>query len=229
MNAHPRTPLFALAVSIVVAGGVGCGTETADGVESTPVPTEQLPDQTFTFTPDPGAALATERTRRRLDLDQLDRSLRVVTGGLGWTRGSGAREVNRLDDLAATLGKPDFIETVDEDLSPSPMFLKFLDDAARSVCDRWLAEERRRGPEDRTFFTAIEPDVAPADEPEAARENVRRLLLRAHGRWTDDPRDPALERWTGLLDAASERELDAGAGWRAVCVGLFTHPDFYLY
>jgi hypothetical protein len=227
MNTNPTYLHFALAAAASAA--LACGSEAADAVGSTPVPTERLPDRTFTFTPDPGAAPATERARRRLDLDQLDRSFRVVTGGLGWTRGSGEREVNRLDELAATLGKPDFIETVDEDLSPSPMFSKFLDDAARSVCDRWLREDRSRPAETRTFFTAIEPDASPAEAPEAARENVRRLLLRAHGRWSEDPADPALARWTRLLDVANERGLDAGAGWRAVCVGLFTHPDFYLY
>ena len=224
-----KSTYLQLALAAAVSAALACGSETTDAVGSTPVPTEQLPDQTFTFTPDPGSAPATERARRRLDLDQLDRSFRVVTGGLGWTRGSGDREVNRLDELAATLGEPDFIERVDEDLSPSPMFSKFLDDAARSVCDRWLREERTRSTEARTFFTAIEPDASPTDAPDAARENVRRLLLRAHGRWSDDATDPALARWTRLLDAADERGLDASAGWRAVCVGLFIHPDFYLY
>ncbi|MFM2153047.1 MAG: hypothetical protein RL199_1482, partial [Pseudomonadota bacterium] len=42
------------------------------------------------------------RSRRRLDLDQLDASLRRVTG-FGWTEQRGSQEVNLFDELAASL------------------------------------------------------------------------------------------------------------------------------
>lgn len=206
----------------------GCEGGTQGPVETEEVATEQLPEGTFTFTPDPGAAPARERIRKRLDVDQLDRSFRVVTGGIGWTRGSGPREVNRLEELAATLGEPDFIETVDEDLSPSPMFSKFLDDAARSVCDRWLDSDRAAPAAERTFFVAVDPDTPLAEDPSGVRENVRDLLLRVHGRWSA-PDAPSVSRWVGLLEAAESRDLEPAAGWRAICVALFTHPDFHLY
>jgi len=192
------------------------------------VDTEALPDEAFTFAPDPEEGTVAPRRRRRVDLDQLDRSFRVVSGGFGWTRRSGRTEVNRFDELAATLGVPDYIETVDEDLSPSPMFSKFLDDAARSVCDRWLSADRSREAAERTFYGEVDPEASFSADPEAARKNVARLLLRAHGRRAN-PGDAVVSRWTRLLEAAESDGLEPDRGWRAVCVGLFTHPDFYLY
>jgi hypothetical protein len=218
---HTRLPalLFALAA---------CADDPAtNGVGAESVPTDNLPDETFVFSPEPGTSVPRERARRRLDLDQLDRSFRVVSG-FGWTRRAGNNEINRLDELAATLGKPDFIENVDEDLSPSPMFLKFLDDAARSVCDRWMGWDAQLPLEERTFYVTVEPDVPYSEDTSGSRANVRALLLRAHGRHTDSG-DPVLDRWTALLSAAETQELQPAQGWRAVCVAALTHPDFYLY
>lgn len=221
-----RRPALA---AIVLCVGTACEGETAsDGARvDEVVPAEQLPEGTFTFTPDPEATAESERTRRRLDLDQLDQSFRVVSG-FSWTRRTGGRDVDRLQELADTLGKPDFIDVVDEDLSPSPMFLKFLDDGARAVCDRWLDADASRAPSERTFFALTEPNTTYSADPAAARANIQALMLRAHGRWTELD-DPVLDRWLSVLQAAEQNELPTRAGWRAVCVALFTHPDFYLY
>jgi hypothetical protein len=214
-------------LSTLLVAVAACSDAPSDGVGIETVPTEALPDDTFVFSPEPGTQVPRDRARRRLDLDQLDRSFRVVSG-FGWTRRAGNTEINRLDELAETLGKPDFIETTAEDLSPSPMFLKFLDDAARSVCDRWLEADSQRPLEERTFYVTVEPDTPWSADEGGSRSNVRALLLRAHGRETALD-DPVLDRWVGLLSAAETRDLEPAQGWRAVCVAAFTHPDFYLY
>ncbi|MEZ4467376.1 MAG: hypothetical protein R3F43_23755 [bacterium] len=59
-----------------------------------------------------------------------------ASGGTGWTETRGATEVDLFEELAATLGRPDYVQVTTEDLDPSALFLKFLDDAARSVCAR---------------------------------------------------------------------------------------------
>lgn len=178
------------------------------------------------------APLPTERVRlrRRLDLDQLDASIRRVSGGIGWTEQRGATEVNLFEDLAETLGKPDLRESTREDLTPSIIFQKFLGDAARSVCDKTLERDVGARPgTPRSLYLKIEPGQVPAEHPEAARDNLKALLLRFHGRMITQDDDPRLSHWQWLLDSTMHTSQDERAAWRTVCVGLMTHPDFYMY
>jgi hypothetical protein len=168
------------------------------------------------------------RARRRMDLDQLGAAIRRVTGGMAWTEAVGGRDIDQLEALAATLGKPDYIQITTEDLSPSALFQKFLDDAARSVCTR-LAERERGGLASRgSLLIHVGPDALPATEGEAVDRNLSALLLRFHSRVVL-PGDPALTHWRWLLDSAVHVSGAPMEGWRAVCVGLITHPDFWSY
>ena len=54
------------------------------------------------------------------------------------------------------------------------------------------------------------------------------LLLRFHGRAVPVG-DPELEPWVGLFDDIYATTGQPELGWRTVCVGLFTHPDFYSF
>ena len=56
------------------------------------------------------------RPRRRMNIDQLQASVLRVSGGINWTERRGRNEVVLFDELSATLGKPDFAETTDEEL-----------------------------------------------------------------------------------------------------------------
>ena len=89
--------------------------------------------------------VAEARARRRMNLDQLDAAFRRTSGGIGWTEMRGNREVNLLVELSATLGKPDYVQITTEDLDPSALFNKFLDDAARSICERMITHGRGPG------------------------------------------------------------------------------------
>lgn len=168
------------------------------------------------------------RQRRRLDIDQLDQSIRTVTGGIGWTELRNNVEVNLFVELGPTLGKPDFIAATDEDLDPSAMFQKFLDDAARSVCTKLIDVDPTRAPAERTFFLTADPTTRLANEPARVEENLRQLLLRFHGHQLP-PGAPELAPWTWLVRSAEHVTTDQSQVWRLVCVGLFTHPDFYTY
>ena len=168
------------------------------------------------------------RARRRMDLDQLDHAIRQVTGGIGWTEMRGQTEVNLFVELAATLGKPDFLARTEEDLVPSAMFQKFLDDAARSSCQALMRDDPDRPTAARTFFIEAAPEDTLTNDREAVEKNLRALLLRFHGRRLAAD-DAGLEPWTWFFSRAEHTGISPAGTWRAVCVSLMTHPDFYLY
>lgn len=171
--------------------------------------------------PAPGPGV---RDRRRMDVDQLDASVRAVTGGIGWD----VNGKNQLASLSATLGKPDYLQNTYEDLSPSLLFQKFLEDAAASVCDQLVARERAGGP-DNVFLVLVDASDSSLADRAGIEANLSAALLRFHGRDVP-PGDPRLEPWMFLFEGA---ELAGGGdpilAWETVCVALLTHPDFYTY
>lgn len=173
-------------------------------------------------------AEAPARPRRRMNLDQLDASIRQATGGVGWTEVRGNVEVNLFVELASTLGKPDFVQVTHEDLEPSALFQKFLDDAARSVCAATLAADAQRPAAERALLRFVEADTVPAEARAAVTANLQYLLRRFHGRnlRLDDPN---LEAWRWQLEATVFSQVAPAAAWGAVCVALITHPHFYTY
>lgn len=169
------------------------------------------------------------RARHRMDIDQLDAALFAATG-LRWEVGT----TNQLTRFRATLGVPNYTTTTHEDLEPSPLFLKFVDDAARSVCTRLLDSETASTASDPIFLVHAElDDRLPADR-EAIDENLAMLLARFHSR-SVEPGSEELDPWRSLWSASlaltrtESGEDDAKAAWRTVCVALIDHPDFYLY
>jgi hypothetical protein len=169
-------------------------------------------------------ARAAPRDRRRMDVDQLDASIRVATNGIGWD----VSGVDQLQKLSATLGKPDYLANTYEDLTPNLLFEKFLEDASAAVCDQLLTRERTGSP-DNVFLVHAEPDDTAQADAAAVRENLAYLLLRFHGRVVA-PDSAELEPWAFLFEGA---ELAGGGdpivAWRTVCVALLTHPDFSSY
>jgi hypothetical protein len=167
------------------------------------------------------------RPHRRMDIDQLDASLRRATGGLGWTRVTNGVEENLFTTLASTLGKPDFINTTQEDLAPSALFQKFLGEAARSICRR-LADEESRDLRAPILFAKVTPTDTWDAAPTKVDANLVSLLRRFHA--SDlTPDAPGFDRWRWLFRSALHTSGDPVVAWRAVCIGLITHPDFWTY
>jgi len=175
-----------------------------------------------------GLASDPHRPRRRMDLDQLDASVRRVTGGLGWTYTRSGTERSHFTDLASTLGKPDWVQITDEDLEPSALFQKFLDDMARDVCTRLATADAARPAGERRLLVHVEPTDTAATAPAAVDETLSALLLAYHGRAVATS-SSELDPWRELFTTASTVEASPVLGWRAVCVGLIVHPDFYSY
>jgi len=161
--------------------------------------------------------------RRRMDIDQLDASMTTVTG-LVWEDSSGR---NQFETLASTLGKPDYIEATQEDLTVSMLFQKFLGDAARDICVR-RAEGEASGSLEPLLMSFVEPTMTTESNPDEVDMNVQELLLRFHGQ-SVELGDERLDPWRWLFTSTVHVTDDPVRGWRAVCIGLLTHPDFYSY
>ena len=187
-----------------------------------PVPLDRL--GTVDLTPERVAEEAGVRKRQRMDLDQLDRAMLDATGFRWREAGSGEPMFER---LASTLGKPNFIENTLEDLSPSLLFHKFLDDGARSVCTELMSAEVERDAEERIFLTHVDPN-APLSDAEGVNLTLSNALLRFHGRHIE-PASEELAVWRWLLENTPTSEGEPLLAWTNVCAGLITHPDFYAY
>lgn len=164
------------------------------------------------------------RPRKRLDLDQLNAVMRGATHGIGWEIAGKDQFV----ELALTLGKPDYIDQTIENLEPSALFLKFLGDASRSVCDAVQKRELTLPVGERALLLLADETQTSATAPEAIDANLRALLRRFHGRAVPAGA-PELEHWRWLYQTAELKLGQPLLAWQAVCVGLINHPDFYTY
>lgn len=189
---------------------------------SEPVPTTELPVDPGPETP-VDLGLEPARPRRRMDIEQLDRSIERATGRR-WMSGTTPLFVSN----ARTLGVPDYAMATSEDLEVSALFVKFLDDAARSVCTATVAEDAALPAAERIFFVHAEPDASVTTDGAAIDENLRYLLLRYHGRRVALG-TPELSVWHDLFADARAATDDPEEAWRTVCVALLDHPDFYTY
>ena len=177
---------------------------------------------------DPNAFI---RPRRRMTVAQLDRAILTATGGIGWI----ANEwdgYSMWQELAPTLGVPDYFRRVRTDLNPSMTFQKFLSDGANVICTNLIIHEQNLEPGERVFFVHIPPGINPINDAEATDANIQMLLLRFHGKSiaTDSAQ---IEPWRNLVNT-----IAANAGpwfgdwleaWTGMCIALLKHPDFYSY
>ena len=159
------------------------------------------------------------RNKKRMSVAQVKASMERVSGGIEWKSGS----QSLWEKYSSTLGVPDYQQSVTEDLSPSIMFQKFLDDAAVHTCTNWINTEFSGS--QRLFFSEIEPTDT---DPAKTRLNIAYLQQRIHGQ-VIDPGAPIIDSYVELHALVMQRTSDVQAAWKTVCVGFFTHPDFYIY
>jgi hypothetical protein len=140
--------------------------------------------------------------------------------------------------LSSTLGKPDFIQQTVEDLTPSALFLKFLDDAARSLCVQRASLDLQRAAGEEVSALTPEQDVwGPLwgelnleEHSDAEREaQLRHLTLRFHGHTLPEGDSPQLAYWQWLFESTRLVSDQPELPWVALCVGMINHPDFYSY
>ncbi len=176
------------------------------------------------------ADFPTARRVRRLTAEQFHRSLTVATGH-SW---------DKFDRFAGSMGRPDLAEVTEESRDLSVTFDKLAGDAARDTCALAVAADRGvisgEATGERVILNHVDETVTSGP---AVLENLKYLVLRFHGVAVTSDDDPRLAPWTAVLahrsvdeETGMEIEPDADAmalRWRAVCVGLATHPDFVTY
>ena len=159
------------------------------------------------------------RNKKRMSVAQIQASMEKVSGGITW------KSNNQFlwEKYSRTLGVPDYQQSVTEDLSPSIMFQKFLDDAAVHTCTNWINNEINNG--ERLFFSEIEPTDTDAVK---TRLNIAYLQQRIHGQRID-PDAAIIDAYVEMHELVMQRTSNLQSAWKTVCVGFFTHPDFYIY
>ena len=175
--------------------------------------TNEAGEQTYIDTPDLIEEYKPKRVRKRLNIDQLGNAILSATGGLKWVQDN---DDDLLQTLAFTLGKPDYLEVTAEDLGSTVLFMKFLEDAAGSVCRQMVERDQ-----------AEETEVL-VNSSVSVEEHVSSLLLRFHHRQLSE-QHPDLKQWVWLYETAMHISQSETEAWRTVCVGLIRHPDFYTY
>lgn len=162
------------------------------------------------------------RHLKRMTVAQTRAVMEQLSGNIPWVDDSGD---NLWDVYAETLGVADYQTRLKDNLDPSIMFQKFLDDAAVHTCDAWVVSEAADETGAGRFFTAAGPE---ATDPTSVTQNLVALRAIVHGE-TSAATDPIIVNYANLFEVALRRTEDPTAAWTTVCVALFTHPDFFLY
>jgi hypothetical protein len=228
----PQALLLGAALALALAG---CSKPPSTGV--VPVSQKSLGSALPVDHPPLGTPGATSDSRQptRLTILQLRGSLPVALGNdvngnpITWQVGSAQKPAAGLDAFSRTLGEADYVNATEDNLEPSPIYVKFMDDAARNVCDQALAADAAQPtPSQRTILRYVSPQDTPETNLAGFNQNLSYLKLRWHGIKVTD--DAPLAPLRVLFTAAGQNSRTPGQdGWRAVCVTLLTAPEFHIY
>lgn len=179
-------------------------------------------------------SLATARGSGRLSVNQLRLSLPVLAGqdangnDITW----GALQTN-----ASALGEPDYVNVTIENFDPSPLYAKFMDDAARDVCTKMVNAELSASPS-KALYRFVDLLDTVESNPSGVDANLRYLKLRYHGVRIADDDAEGVARLRSLFrsavnaakgSAATPSRNHVAEGWRLVCVALMTSAEFHIY
>lgn len=176
------------------------------------------------------------RATRRLTVDQLAASLPIVCGNdekgqpITWTVKSGANQLPALAEggLGAILGKPDFVLATDEPDDASALYVKLMEDMARDVCGKMVTADLARTDRVLAKFAPIDT----VGDGKAIDQNLRYLSLRFLSHKVADEDVEGIAGLRKIYDSVVSSTAKAGEksreGWRAVCVGLLTSPEFHV-
>lgn len=161
------------------------------------------------------------RKPRRITVAQLRESILTTTG----------RQWSQINNLAASLGQPDFALTVSESTEANLVFAKFLEDGAREVCLAVSNADLTRAPADRVLW----PDLTVANRDfttlsdDAIKGNLSYLAIRFWGQpFSDAERDA----WTTTFKTIAARAKTINRpeqAWGAMCIAFMTDPRFVTY
>lgn len=244
MNTNTTLVLFT-GLALVLAA---CGEDSkAPGKSDTPAPVADaglggLPEPGTTDAglggtpvehPDLGVAEnALERRAGRMQIDQIRRSIEIITGGLTWEEDFGDGPVRMLEAFGPTMGEPDYLLVTEENMEPSLIVAKFMQDASHRICTRWVSLEAERPAAERTLVR--HQAAFDSRDPTSLKNALRSLELRffAHYLPDDGTRDAELAPLLELFDTAANTSVpgrEARDGWLAVCIALMSDPETVVY
>ena len=189
---------------------------------------------------DPAKKPVTSAVAQRVSIAQLRGAFPVILGkdvndkDITWMIGA----TSALDKMSDVLGEPDYAYVVQENRDPSALYLKFMDDAARDVCNRaLLADAARPNSATRVLYRHVEKTDTVTSNAAGVTQNLAYLKLRFHGTRVKDGDDtllaPLRQVFTDSVNAAAAGQSVTAAhvteGWRSVCVALIIAPEFHLY
>lgn len=177
---------------------------------------------------------------RRLSADQWGASMGVIFGTgvdgkpIAWK--AGTRPALDQATIAQSFGEPDYITTTEEDLSPSVLYAKYTDDAARDLCGQAQAADAvRTDAKTRVLTRFVAPTDTVATNQGAIDHNLRYLKLRFHGVKIEPTDTASLDGLRKLFTTAATASTAPDLAkkndeaWLAVCVALVTAPEFHIY
>lgn len=161
------------------------------------------------------------RKPRRITVAQLRESILTTTG----------RQWSQINNLAASLGQPDFALTVSESTEANLVFAKFVEDGAREVCLAVASADLNRPAADRVLF----PDVTITNRDftlmsdDAIKANLAYLATRFWGQAFSDPERDAWVTTFKTVAARAKTINRPEQAWGAMCVAFMTDPRFITY
>lgn len=168
---------------------------------------------------DPAEVPGDGKLARRLSVDQLRRSIPRLFDGITWTMTVRGAQVPGFDALSRTLGEADYIQATFDNLEPSSLFHKFMDDMAGDVCTKVVARDAGLAPAERLLV------VAPEDVP----STLRFMRLKLHGLYVPEGSTEGLGELIALHAGIVGGGGTASNAWYGVCVAMLTAPEFMAY
>ena len=204
---HPAWICLALTASVTACSGGDDGSSANEPATPAQVEaTDPLPPDH----PAVGGLDIRSRGPRRMSVDQLERSIEAFAD---LPPGS----VVIPEDLAVTLGKPDYLQTTEENLDPTPLFMKFMMDLGGLICPGLATADAAR-PASERLFTRFD----------RMQDNLRHVLMMTTG-ITGDDAEPYLPRLQRVFEAGRQGPQGDVSGHEALCLALLTSPEFLLY
>lgn len=169
------------------------------------------------------------RSAGRMTIDQLARSIPIITDGIRWTEDFGNGPVDMMTILAPTMGAPDYRNITVENLEPTLIIAKFMRDASNRICTEWVARDQEQAVGERSLVRHAEWDSL--DEAEV-KATIKALQFRFFARQIPADDDTPIAALYDLFRNASSTAIEgreAADGWTAICIALMTDPEFVLY
>jgi len=151
------------------------------------------------------------RKMRRMSVAQIRDSMEQITG-TKW-----GNNTSKWDTYSDSLGVPDYQQRMNPDLSPSVIFQKFLNDAAAESCSEWF--------EGGTEMFVHDP-LSEVLSDVQTNIDMLRWRIQGHPQGTNAV---ILQDYLDLHQSVLVRTQDPMTAWHTVCVGMFTHPDFWMF